>query len=52
MVVSLTELMTNLPDVRGDNHKVPMGEADQYIPITIPGETHRGSELTLVHISH
>lgn len=30
------ELLANLLDVSGNNHKVPVGEADQDIPITVP----------------
>ncbi len=36
MVVSLIELLPNLSDVGGNNHKVSMGEANQYIPIAVP----------------
>ena len=44
MVVSLIELLPNLSDVGGNNHKVPMGEANQNIPVTIPGrDTQRKS---------
>lgn len=37
VVVSLVELLPNLPDVSGNNHKVSMGEANEYVPITVPG---------------
>lgn len=36
MVVNLKELVPDLPDVRGNNHQVPIGEADQYVPIPVP----------------
>lgn len=36
MVAGLMELLANLLDVSGNNHKVPVGEADQDIPITVP----------------
>lgn len=36
VVVSLVELLTNLLDVSGNNHKVSVGEANEYIPITKP----------------
>lgn len=51
MVASLVELVPNLPDVGGNNHKVPVGESDEYIPITIPGRDNRGGELLIGLIS-
>lgn len=40
--MGLIELLPNLPDVSGNNHKVAMGESNQYVPITIPSKVrHR-----------
>lgn len=47
VVVSLIELLPNLPDVGGNNHKVPMGEANQNIPVTIPGRDTQRKRINL-----
>lgn len=36
MVVSLVELVSDLPDVSRYHDKVPVGEADQYVPVAVP----------------
>lgn len=46
MVVSLIELISYLPDVCGDDHKVSMGETNEYIPITIPTQCNKDGERT------
>lgn len=51
VVVSLIELLPNLPDVSGNNHKVAVGEANQYIPVTVPlRETQRKNFSTNISL--
>lgn len=48
MVVSLVELVSDLPDVSRYHDKVSVGEADQDVPVAVPSPTQRGKEQTLV----
>lgn len=45
VVVSLVELVSDLPDVSGYHHKVSVREADQDVAVTVPS-THTGRERT------
>lgn len=52
MVQSLVELMPYLPDMGGNNHKVPQGETNQYISIPVPGGDRKKGELIFISMSH
>lgn len=52
MIVSLVELLPDLPDVGGNNHQVSVGETNQYIPIPIPSDERKKGELIFIQISH
>lgn len=39
------ELISNFTDVSGNNHKVTVGEADQYITVTVPGQADGKEQL-------
>lgn len=48
MVVSLVELVSDLPDVSRYHDKVPVGEADQYVPVAVPSTNTEREKQTLV----
>lgn len=53
MVVSLIQLVSDLPDVSRYHHKVSVGEADQYVAVAVPSTgTQGGKEQTLLKTSH